>query len=104
ALLPIFLYIATGPLGINPRAAGLGLGFTLGIMGILTPYATGPAPVYYSCGYIRKRDFWWFGLVMGTLFLAAYLTIGLPWLMSRPRPSADKGPSASLAPSVARST
>jgi L-tartrate/succinate antiporter len=83
ALLPIFLYIATGPLGISPRAAGLGLGFTLGIMGILTPYATGPAPVYYSCGYIRKRDFWWFGLVMGTLFLAAYLLIGLPWLLSR---------------------
>jgi Di- and tricarboxylate transporters len=83
ALLPIFLYIATGPLAITPRAAGLGLGFTLGIMGILTPYATGPAPVYYSCGYIRKRDFWWFGLVMGTLFLICYLLIGLPWLMSR---------------------
>jgi len=83
ALLPIFLYIATGPLGISPRAAGLGLGFTLGIMGILTPYATGPAPVYYSCGYIRKREFWWFGLVMGTLFLAGYLIVGLPWLMSR---------------------
>jgi L-tartrate/succinate antiporter len=83
ALLPIFLFIATGPLGTAPRAAALGLGFTLGLMGILTPYATGPAPVYYTCGYIRKRDFWWFGLVMGSIFLACYLLIGLPWLMSR---------------------
>jgi L-tartrate/succinate antiporter len=83
ALLPIFLYIATGPLEISPRAAGFGLAFTLGIMGILTPYATGPAPVYYSCGYIRKRDFWLFGFVMGTLYLVCYLLIGLPWFMSR---------------------
>ncbi len=83
ALLPIFLFIATGPLDVAPRAAALGLGFTLGLMGILTPYATGPAPVYYTCGYIRKRDFWWFGFVMGSIFLACYLMIGLPWLISR---------------------
>lgn len=83
ALLPIFLIVATGPLNLSARTAGLALGFTLGLMGILTPYATGPAPVYYTCGYIRKRDFWLFGLVMGSFFLAAYLLIGLPWLMSR---------------------
>jgi di/tricarboxylate transporter len=52
-------------------------------MGILTPYATGPAPVYYACGFIRKRDFWWFGLVMGSIFLAGHLLIGLPWLILR---------------------
>ena len=83
ALLPIFLFIATGPLDVSPRAAALGLGFTLGLMGILTPHAAGPAPVYYTCGYIRKRDFWWFGLVMGSIFLGCYLLIGLPWLLSR---------------------
>ena len=67
----------------TPRAAALSLAYTLGLMGILTPYATGPAPVYYTCGFIRKRDFWWFGLVMGSIFLACYLLIGLPWLMLR---------------------
>jgi di/tricarboxylate transporter len=72
--------IEAGPLEVAPRAAALGLGFTLGI---LTPYATGPAPVYYTCGYIRKRDFWWFGLVMGSIFLGGYLLIGLPWPISR---------------------
>ena len=25
---------------------------TLGIMGMLTPYATGPSPVYYGSGYL----------------------------------------------------
>jgi L-tartrate/succinate antiporter len=83
ALLPVFLIVATGPLGLPPREAALSLAYTLGLMGILTPYATGPAPVYYTCGFIRKRDFWWFGLVMGSIFLACYLLIGLPWLMLR---------------------
>jgi anion transporter len=83
ALLPVFLIVATGPLGLPPRPAALSLAYTLGLMGILTPYATGPAPVYYTCGFIRKRDFWWFGLVMGSIFLACYLLIGLPWLILR---------------------
>jgi len=83
ALLPVFLIVATGPLGLPPRAAALSLAYTLGLMGILTPYATGPAPVYYTCGFIRKRDFWWFGLVMGSIFLTCYLLIGLPWLILR---------------------
>ena len=83
ALLPVFLIVATGPLDIPPRVAALSLGYTLGLMGILTPYATGPAPVYYACGFIRKRDFWWFGLVMGSIFLAGHLLIGLPWLILR---------------------
>ena len=48
--------------------------------GVLTPYATGPAPVYYGCGYIGRRDFWRLGFIFGLVFLAALLLIGLPTL------------------------
>jgi L-tartrate/succinate antiporter len=49
-------------------------------MGILTPYATGPAPIYYGSGYISRRDFWVLGLVFGVIFLAVLLVVGLPYL------------------------
>jgi di/tricarboxylate transporter len=56
------------------------LGFSLGIMGVLTPYATGPAPLYYECGFIERKDFWRLGFVFGMLFLVTLLAIGTPWL------------------------
>ncbi len=53
---------------------------TLGIMGILTPYATGPSPIYYGSGYIASRDYWRLGLVFGVIFIAALVVIAVPWL------------------------
>ena len=50
--------------------------FSLGVMGVLTPYATGPAPVYFGSGYIPRRDFWRLGLIFGLIFLASLLVIG----------------------------
>jgi di/tricarboxylate transporter len=50
-------------------------------MGVLTPYATGPAPVYFGSGYIARRDFWRLGLIFGVIFLAALGLIGLPFLL-----------------------
>jgi di/tricarboxylate transporter len=49
-------------------------------MGILTPYATGSAPLYYGSGYIGHREFWTLGLGFGALYLAALLGAGLPYL------------------------
>jgi len=31
------------------------------IMGILTPYATGPSPVYFGSGFVSRKDFWRLG-------------------------------------------
>ena len=50
------------------------------MMGVISPYATGPAPVYYGSGYISRKDFWVLGLVFGVIFLAALLIIGIPYL------------------------
>ena len=83
ALLPVFLAVAVALPRLTPKAWGLVLSYTLGLMGILTPYATGPSPIYYTCGYIRKRDFWVYGSVLGGLFLSIYLLVGIPWLLWR---------------------
>lgn len=80
ALYPIFLKTALSVPGISSLVAAYSLAYTLGIMGIISPYATGPAPVYYGCGYIKSKDFWKLGLVFGIIFFIIYVAIGLPWL------------------------
>jgi L-tartrate/succinate antiporter len=80
ALLPVVLTAGAAVPGMPVRTLALLLVFSLGIMGVLTPYATGPAPVYYGCGFITRRDFWRLGLIFGLIFLAALLLIGVPWL------------------------
>jgi di/tricarboxylate transporter len=55
--------------------------YSSGLMGVLTPYGTGPAPVWFSSGYIATRDFWRLGALMGALYLAALLAIELPLLL-----------------------
>lgn len=31
---------------------------SIGIMGVLTPYATGPGVIIYGCGYVKSKDYW----------------------------------------------
>jgi di/tricarboxylate transporter len=49
-------------------------------MGDITPYATGPAPVFYASGFISRKAFWGLGLVFGLIFIAALMVIGIPYL------------------------
>jgi L-tartrate/succinate antiporter len=80
AVAPVFVAAGAAVEGMPVRTFVMLLGFSLGLMGVLTPYATGPAPLYYGCGLIARRDFWRLGLIFGVLFLAALLGIGIPWL------------------------
>jgi L-tartrate/succinate antiporter len=80
ALLPVMLAVGAKIPGMPMQTFALMLGMTLGIMGILTPYATGPSPVYYGSGYLPTKDFWWLGAVFGVIFIVALLAIGVPWL------------------------
>ena len=80
AMLPVMLAVGMGIPGLDIRTFSLLLILTLGIMGILTPYATGPSPVYYGSGYIPTRDYWRLGAIFGVIFFAALLVIGVPWL------------------------
>jgi L-tartrate/succinate antiporter len=81
ALLPAMLAAGMAVPGMPVRPFVMLMVFSLGLMGVLTPYATGPAPVYFGSGFIPRRDFWRLGLIFGVIFLVALLGLGLPSLL-----------------------
>lgn len=83
AMLPILLSLGLSMPGVPFEKLALMLGLTQGIMGVLTPYATGPAPVYANSGYITSTEFWRLGTCFGFIFLGALLLLSAPvvlWL------------------------
>ena len=62
------------------REYALLLCLTLGIMGVQTPFATGPIPVYYGSGYLPAKDYWRLGATFGVLFIAMPIVVALPRL------------------------
>jgi len=63
------------------RPVTLMLVYSLGLMGVITPYATGPAPIWYGSGYIADKDFWRQGFIMGVVYLAVLLLVGMPFVL-----------------------
>lgn len=80
AVLPVVLAAGAAVPGIPITKFALLLCYSLGLMGVLTPFATGPAPVYFGSGYLSRRDFWTLGLVFGLIFFAALVAIEIPFL------------------------
>jgi L-tartrate/succinate antiporter len=81
AVLPVVLLAGAAVPGLPVKPFALLLCYSLGIMGVLTPYATGPAPVYFGSGYIPRGTFWALGILFGALFLSVLLGVGLPYLL-----------------------
>ncbi len=74
ALLPIFMAIAVklmSPEQIFPFS--ILLAGSIGLMGIITPYATGPSPIWYGAGYISQAKWWGLGAIFGALYLMVIL-------------------------------
>jgi L-tartrate/succinate antiporter len=82
AVLPALLAAGAALPGMPVRVLALLLVYSIGLMGVITPYATGPAPVYFGSGFIPRRDFWVLGLVFGLLYLMVLLGVGMPYLLS----------------------
>lgn len=78
ALMPVFLAMLMTLPGLPMRPVVMMLGYTLGLMGVISPYATGPAPMYYGTGYIKSKDFWRLGFIFGIFFIGTLLLVGLP--------------------------
>ncbi|WP_419784897.1 anion permease [Pseudodesulfovibrio sp.] len=76
ALLPLFMATAASlvPAEMLPRLA-LMLAGSLGLMGIITPYATGPSPIWYGSGYISQARWWGLGTIFGAIYLAAMIGV-----------------------------
>ena len=81
AMFPIMLGVGLALPGLPARELVMALALTTGIMGVISPYATGPAPVYYNSGYIKPAEFWGLGFVLGALFLSTLLFVGIPIMM-----------------------
>ncbi|MGL2694270.1 DASS family sodium-coupled anion symporter, partial [Helicobacter pylori] len=80
ALFALFVGIGSHLQGVNLQELSLLLMFSLGIMGILTPYGTGPSTIYYGSGYIQSKDFWKWGFIFGFLYLIVFLSVCAPWV------------------------
>jgi len=82
ALMPVFLTTAAAIPGVNIKTLALLLCVSLGLMGIITPYATGPSPIYYGSGFVSRKDFWLQGAIFGAIFLGVLLIVGVPYMMA----------------------
>jgi L-tartrate/succinate antiporter len=75
AVLPVVLATAAASAGIDVGRFAAVLCYRLGLMGGISPDATGPAPVYYGSGFLSRRQFWGLGLAFGFVFLLALLVL-----------------------------
>ncbi len=77
ALLPLFLGIAANivPTDMIQPLSMILVG-SLGFMGVLTPYTTGPAQIWYGEGYIKSSTWWTLGAIFGAIFLSSLLFLG----------------------------
>ncbi|MDO8538996.1 MAG: anion permease [Opitutaceae bacterium] len=80
AMLPMMLVLGQAIPGVNLPTFALQLCLTFGLMGIVTPYATGPGPIYYGSGYLPSRDYWRLGAIFGAIYLLVFLFVVLPWM------------------------
>lgn len=80
ALLPLMIAVVSLMDGVNVFAFSLLVCGTQGIMGVITPYATGPSPIYYGSGYIQSSEYWRLGFVFGAIYFLVYIAIEYPWL------------------------
>ena len=78
AMFPAFLAVAIST-GSPPGLAALTLAFASALMGGLTHYGCGSAPVYFGTGYVQLRDWLRVGALCSVLNLTVWLAVGAPW-------------------------
>lgn len=72
-VLPALLAAGASYPGMPTGTLAMALAYSIGLMGVITPYATGPAPVYFGSGFIPRKDFWSLGFVFGIIYLSTLL-------------------------------
>lgn len=79
-MLPMILAVGKGIPGVPMEHLCILLVLSIGIMGCLTPYATGPGVIIYGCGYVKSKDYWRLGAIFGVVFISLLLLVGWPIL------------------------
>lgn len=80
AVLPVVLALAQGVPGLDAPVLAMLCVYALGLMGVMSPYATGCAPIYAASGHLRRGEFWALGAVFGALYFGVLLAVIWPWL------------------------
>lgn len=78
AMYPAFFLVALG-LGTPPVIAILVFAYASNLMGGLTHYGSGPAPIYYGSGYIDVKDWWRVGFILSVANLIIWMGLGSLW-------------------------
>lgn len=78
ALLALFMTIGIGllPADMIYRLALLLTG-SLGLMGVITPYGTGPAPIWYGSGFLPQKTWWGLGFIFLIIYFVVYIPLGM---------------------------
>ncbi len=78
AMYPAFLMVAIS-LGAPPTIAILVFAFSSNLMGGLTHYGSGPAPIYYGSGYIEVKAWWRIGFILSVVNIIIWMGLGSLW-------------------------
>lgn len=78
AMFTAFLSVATA-LGTPPLFGALVLSFLSNIMGGLTHYGIGSAPVFYGANYVPLSKWWGYGFLISIVNLVIWLGLGGVW-------------------------
>lgn len=78
AMYPAFLAVGVA-VGIPGTMLAIFLGACATLMGSLTHYAHGPAPIFFGSSYVDMKDWWKHGFFISVLFLAVWFGVGGLW-------------------------
>ncbi|MDN6640304.1 MAG: anion permease [Tetragenococcus sp.] len=65
--------------GAPGQLAALMLGFFGSLMGSTTHYSTGPAPIYFSSGFVTQSEWWKMNFVLGIAYIIIWIGVGSLW-------------------------
>ncbi|MFT3827499.1 MAG: anion permease [Chitinophagaceae bacterium] len=78
AMYPAFLAVGIS-VGVPGTMLAIFLGACATLMGSLTHYAHGPAPIFFGSTYVDMKDWWKHGFFISVLFLAIWFGVGGLW-------------------------
>ncbi|AMR33542.1 anion permease [Mucilaginibacter sp. PAMC 26640] len=78
AMYSVFLAVGIA-VGVPPVMLAIFLGACPTLMGALTHYGHGPAPIFFGSTYVDMKDWWKQGFFMSVLFLLVWFIVGGLW-------------------------
>ncbi len=78
AMYSVFLTVGIS-VGVPGVVLAVFLGASTTLMGSLTHYGHGPAPIFFGSGYVSMKSWWTYGFIMSTMFLVVWFLVGGLW-------------------------